>query len=461
MFPVDFYQHFLKSENSTKIPPPVGLRTLQCSLKEETSVLSPVLLLDFTGEDPTILTYAQIPIFQNRYYFVRDWVNVRGNLWEAHLSVDVLASWKSTIADTEQFVERAQTQSDLKIPDALYAGTSTVTTNQNMIDSPWRSNNVDFVVEILSSGTSEFYEFTSGQLHAFFGAIFSDAYAENIYPGWADAYPQLKAELNPLQYIGSVRAYPVGLPIDGNVDHLWVGWGRVEVGAGIMPTGAIAAGSYQISAPSHPQGSAYPFVKASPYSEYELYFPPFGVMPLDAGVIANDPVVRCVMRIDIATGGGKLLVFGGSPEILLGTAEAKIGVDIRIGQTFNTGYGAGNLITDATGILANLATGNGVGLIQGTMNTIENFLGNMTPKQRSTGSNSGWAGFSGEIVTTGRFQRVKAPDIGRVGNLLYARKMIKELGGFIQTSNAHVETFGMVTEDRRIESLMNGGFYYE
>lgn len=192
MFPVDFYQHFLKSENSTKIPPPVGLRTLQCSLKEETSVLSPVLLLDFTGEDPTILTYAQIPIFQNRYYFVRDWVNVRGNLWEAHLSVDVLASWKSTIADTEQFVERAQTQSDLKIPDALYAGTSTVTTNQNMIDSPWRSNNVDFVVEILSSGTSEFYEFTSGQLHAFFGAIFSDAYAENIYPGWADAYPQLR-----------------------------------------------------------------------------------------------------------------------------------------------------------------------------------------------------------------------------------------------------------------------------
>ena len=68
--------------------------TFSGSLKDETSITSPVFILE--TENPTNFNYAYIPQF-NRYYFITDMVSVRTNLWRIRLSVDVLESFKTEI----------------------------------------------------------------------------------------------------------------------------------------------------------------------------------------------------------------------------------------------------------------------------------------------------------------------------------------------------------------------------
>lgn len=73
-----------------------GNNTLSGTLKEETSVTSPIILIQI--DNPTEYNYAYIPEFK-RYYFISDMVSVRTGLWRISMQVDVLMSFKEYIGD--------------------------------------------------------------------------------------------------------------------------------------------------------------------------------------------------------------------------------------------------------------------------------------------------------------------------------------------------------------------------
>ena len=60
--------------------------------------------------------YVYIPLF-NRYYFVDDISSVVYGVWSVSLSVDVLMSYKDTIKTLEAFVDRSQSNYNLKVID--------------------------------------------------------------------------------------------------------------------------------------------------------------------------------------------------------------------------------------------------------------------------------------------------------------------------------------------------------
>lgn len=60
--------------------------------------------------------YVYIPLF-NRYYFVDDISSVVYGVWSVALSVDVLMSYKDTIKTLEAFVDRSQSNYNLKVID--------------------------------------------------------------------------------------------------------------------------------------------------------------------------------------------------------------------------------------------------------------------------------------------------------------------------------------------------------
>ena len=66
------------------------------TLREETSIISPVVLMEL--ENPSSYNYAYIPEF-GRYYFINDIVSVRKGLWRISMQVDVLESFKNYILD--------------------------------------------------------------------------------------------------------------------------------------------------------------------------------------------------------------------------------------------------------------------------------------------------------------------------------------------------------------------------
>lgn len=84
-------------------------------LKEQSSIINPVVLI---RTDTAIMeyNYAEIDTFK-RKYFVTDIKNVRNDLWEVSLHVDVLYSYKDVLLQNDYFVERNQYDFNEELPD--------------------------------------------------------------------------------------------------------------------------------------------------------------------------------------------------------------------------------------------------------------------------------------------------------------------------------------------------------
>ena len=87
---------------------------LNGSLMQGANVINPVIFIEY--DNPTGFNMVNIPDF-NRFYFISDYVNRRDNLWELHMSVDVLMSYKSQIKNLNVIVERAENEEDTFIDD--------------------------------------------------------------------------------------------------------------------------------------------------------------------------------------------------------------------------------------------------------------------------------------------------------------------------------------------------------
>lgn len=67
---------------------------LSGSLREESNVITPTILIEV--ENPSAYNYAYIPTF-GRFYFIKEFISVRTNLWRIILESDPLESFKNEI----------------------------------------------------------------------------------------------------------------------------------------------------------------------------------------------------------------------------------------------------------------------------------------------------------------------------------------------------------------------------
>ena len=74
-------------------------------LKQGSSVINPVITVEI--ENPSQFNYCHIPQF-HRYYFISDTVNVKNNIWEIHMHVDALSSFKSQIRANKAIIDKNQ-----------------------------------------------------------------------------------------------------------------------------------------------------------------------------------------------------------------------------------------------------------------------------------------------------------------------------------------------------------------
>ena len=79
--------------------------TLTGFLKQVTSVINPVITVEM--KNPSQYNYVHIPQF-HRYYFINDMINVKNNLWEIHMKVDVLESFKTQIKANKAIIEKSE-----------------------------------------------------------------------------------------------------------------------------------------------------------------------------------------------------------------------------------------------------------------------------------------------------------------------------------------------------------------
>ncbi len=107
------------SENVTVNKNLTELATLTGSLREESPVLDPVIMVEGLEAYLATANYAYIPEF-NRYYFITGVESIRTGLWTISLHVDVLYTYRDQIKANNAIIERNEIEYDLKLNDGLF-----------------------------------------------------------------------------------------------------------------------------------------------------------------------------------------------------------------------------------------------------------------------------------------------------------------------------------------------------
>ena len=327
-----------KKINSTKLPTssPDDI-TLTVELKDVTSMFTPSLVIsadvftDGLGHivNPMRYNYCYLPDFE-RYFFVRSWSWIVGR-WECALEVDVMASFKTEIGNTNAFILRAASQYDADIIDTKYPTTMNEAGSlqeQSLFGAttPWNTDIKNagigsgfYVISVVNDDISaiggvSYYALSATVMQELMNKLFAAPTWMNITDANISADMQ-KMLFNPMQYITSVMWIPRGLDTTGmtSTNTLPLGWWSLTLTGGFYRLNVQnTAIEFTITASMlyHPQYNASKrrWLQLSPYTTAGLYMPPFGFIPLDMTKLyrCSDIVVR--VRIDVITGRGTLFI---------------------------------------------------------------------------------------------------------------------------------------------------------
>lgn len=93
-----------------------NLMTLSGTLREDTSIIDPIIKIECDLEDVATCNYLTIPTFE-RSYFVRDIRSINSSIVEFSCHVDVLSSFKDEIRANEGIIKRQENLWNLYLND--------------------------------------------------------------------------------------------------------------------------------------------------------------------------------------------------------------------------------------------------------------------------------------------------------------------------------------------------------
>ena len=483
---VEFFQ-FTKRYNSTKQPTVGGGTTFACQLKDPTTILNPVIVIAATSMQtvstaPTIYNYAYIQSF-GRYYTVDDWTWNNG-VWNCALKVDVLASWKSNIVASTQYVLRAASRYNGAISDTLYPATCAVTQSGGTF-IPFVNHSLNtgvYIVGIINNdqtntqGAVTYYAMDYRELGNLKKYLLSDDFitAQSLDQISADLMDTklLKTLFNPFQYIVSCKWFPVSVSeVSGAIDTVKIGWWTTNISCLKMAAGGSFAqedGAWQI--PLHPKANTRgSYLNYAPFAEQMLYFPPFGNIPIDTFATIPGEYVRWQVTVDFVSGKGNLelyratmsggtIVSGG----MIGRYSSQIGVDIQLAQIGIDYVGAASTAVSAvSSTVGNIFSFNLGGAITSAASGIYNTLDAAMPQMATGGTNGAMIDYNTTAKIIFRFWDVVNDDNTHRGRPLCESVTLSSLSGYVMCCDAAVSIPGFTDEKTAIVNFLNGGCYIE
>lgn len=462
-----------KKHNSTAVPTFSG-SAIPCMLKEGSSIIDPVLIFERANVGHTY-NYVSIPDF-GRYYFVNDIVYDGARIYY-HCSVDVLASFKSTIGNSSAYVLRAAADNNEYIIDNYYPTTTRLRQYRETIEAaPWYEYGQGrgrWIVGVVNQDGITYYCFTSTNYKAFLNYLLSDAFMNDIGVDLT-LNPALRVAADPMQYITCCIWLPFTTAITGGdrfpQENVKVSKVTTTITAGNVSsgTGGFTIHDIDIDAMPHPQAAVRGgFLNSSAFSECRLVFPPFGAFELDPLEIIRFDRLRCMVQVDCTTGIGKLQLYGyfteepGVPAATIITAEAQIGVPIPVTQIITPGVSPVQLGMQAAGALASLSRGDIGGAISGGASAIESYQMGKIPKSSVIGSRGSMAAIHGYALLEYVWKYVADDDNTDHGKPLCDVRQLSTLSGYQMILEPHIHTTGTASEDDQINAFLAGGYFYE
>lgn len=426
---VRFFTNFGKRPNSTKIPIGYQYYPKDCTLKNETSIESPVLILrNELNMEPWTYQYCYIPKW-GKYYYCSEPIWKIGT-WEISCTCDILASYRGEIFNTNQYITRCSAEKNGYISDALYPATDETRLYSVYLDRlyyPTELGNYagSYVVGLISGqsnssvGSTTYWFMSPAQFRGLMTYLMADFITE-VTGGSEQTPPStdpvsvvtdisedtMKAIFNPMQYIASVKWFPIDYSIinisSENITKF--GWWQLSqqfLGKKIEPpqTG-LRFGPGRVVLPQHPYAAERgAYMNHEPWTKYSLDIYPFERVMINPGLaLATETETGALYSIeyyvqcDLITGEGVLVVREAGDteqkqyEIYRGYAQ--IGVDIQIAQlTSNILQGVSSGVQAVGSGILGFLTGGIAGAITGAASGIADTIQSVAPVIQTAGSN--------------------------------------------------------------------------
>ncbi len=454
-----------KRDNSTKRPTGNGTE-YSCIIKSGSGILHPTISLDLGKvNDPSQYNYAYIPNF-DRYYFIEEWYFERA-LWTASLKVDVLATYKTEIGNSNLYVLRCASEHNGSIIDTLYPAKSGCTFTSDIKSNPWTSG-MAYVMGVVSQnatcGSLAHYAMGRASFTAICQFLLSDVVTENNGFSIDDCTIELQRSLvEPLQFIKSCVLLPVPVSAthgtSGGQVYVW-GW-NTQQGGKLLDENTAIVKTYTFDIQKHPDtASRGNYVNSAPFTAITLTIPPFGTFDIDTSVTCNASTVTATIRIDQITGKGTLTVTCNG--IVLNRIEAQIGIPISMSSVTRDYLGAVSNIGGAiSGMAEGALTGGMGGMIAGGFSGIGNALKSLQARANTIGTTGSYGSLIGDFRLDHQFFRPIADDNTHNGRPLCAKRTLNTLSGYMIIQDGDVAINGTSTEDAQVRQYLETGFYYE
>ncbi len=108
-----------KSEKNRLDKDLTTISTLNGVLKNETSIINPIILVEGDLSAYVNCNYMQIPVF-GRSYFVSNIRSIRRDLFEISAHVDVLSTYKNSIRGNTAIIRRQENNWNLYLNDGVF-----------------------------------------------------------------------------------------------------------------------------------------------------------------------------------------------------------------------------------------------------------------------------------------------------------------------------------------------------
>lgn len=456
---------------------------------DNTDILNPsIRIVDSDGAlDPTAANYARIfdpgNIDIDRYYFINTW-RWTNEGWIAEMTVDVLATYKTAIGNSNQYIIRSSHSYDGNIIDNFYQTRTNVTTDRIAPSTvPWLQA-VDagcYIIGVVSPdpqfGSISYYVIDSSSLRILCAYLTDQSQTITTANGFnaGDASLALQNSLvDPFQYIKSCIYVPLpyaSVTGDTNFTTLKI-W---SFGVPNCPGKTLSqqhpqyTATRQITLSKHPQTAARGnWVNTSPFTKAELSFPPFGTMDLDVSITATRPVIDMDYRTDLITGLTTLWIYAketvnSADRVLIGSREAQIGIPVQLSQVSRDYVGGiSNAVGGIASFIGGLFTGNAAGVAGGIAGMIGGAAGLAIPHTQSQGSSGAWYQLIAPCACYMTFFPIIEDDNDRFGRPLAGKGRVSDYPGYLICQNVNFPiTNILATEYKMVKEEMESGFFYE
>lgn len=499
---VNFY-NLSKRVNSTKRPTGTGTE-YECVLKEDTSILNPVLTIT-TGNITSVPSwnYAYIQDF-GRYYHITD-ITSDGWHWYVSMSVDVMASYKTEIGSADLYMLRSTAAYDGSIIDNFYPIKTDYSVDIYRTETPWPHWDLEdpsvtnwqikvrdgvFILGVVavpetggsgSYGSIKYMALTQAGVRTLITYLMGNNIWNNTNFDPDDASLSLqKSIINPLSYIKSCQWAPRSYDsIPGSeVTTITIWDWSVSVSSGqckILSSYPSFYDMKRITLTKHPQAASRGnYLNASPYSSYTLFYPPYGLIALDSVDLINTAAIQLESTVDLITGEGRLDIYttrtsGGSTyrHKMINRIKTQVCVPIQLAEVgYDYSNAAATLVGEGSKWLGNWLGGlnSPASGLSGTFSQIGNLANATRQRVSSVGSSGNFCDLDGYLELIQEFYNITAEDFGHVGRPLCAIKKANtgSTGDYWLAREGDLPLAGATFEERTaVKGFLEGGFFYE